>query len=228
MEGWFKIHRKITQWDWADSPKHVNVFLHLLARCNYKKSSWRGKEILPGQILTGRKQISKWAGVSEQSVRTVLNDLKSTSNLTIKSYPKYSIITITNWESYQGTNQQTNQQVTSNQPASNHIQEYKKDKNIRNNKRHQNTLTDLLQDDDLRNWVSTITPRTAQKITDKYRKDFLLKEIDKAYTWDQDQAKSKKNIGSFLSAWLDRSREPDKLNHDPLDEFFAQYEGGNG
>lgn len=218
----------MADWGWASSPKHFNLFITLLLRANYKQSKWRHEIIKPGELLTGRKQLSMWTGLSEQSVRTALNDLKSTGELTIKSTNKYSIITITNWDKYQQTNQQTNQQVTNNQPTTNHIQERKKDKKERSKRAYQNTLTEILKDAELQTWVSSIAPRTAQKITDKYRKDFLLKEIDKAYTWDQDQTKSKKNIGSFLSGWLDRSREPDKLNHDPLDEFFAQYEGSNG
>ena len=66
--------------------------------------------------------------------------MKKLKNLTIKSTNKFSIISIINWDTYQScdiatnhqTNQQPNQQVTSNQPATNHKQEYKEHKNVKN------------------------------------------------------------------------------------------------
>ena len=60
-----------------------------------------------------------------------MNRLKKLQKLTIKPTNKFSIVTIINWDSYQGqqnkTNQQTNQEVTSKSPASNHKQECKND-----------------------------------------------------------------------------------------------------
>lgn len=73
-------------------------------------------------------------GISEQSIRTALTKLKSTSEITIQPTNKFSIITICKYEDYQRResstgqhiNQQTNQQLTNNQPTTNHIQECKK------------------------------------------------------------------------------------------------------
>ena len=63
-------------------------------------------------------------GVSEQNIRTSLDHLKTWQNLTIRSTNRFSILKVINWELYQETethiNQQINQEVTSNQPASNH------------------------------------------------------------------------------------------------------------
>ena len=105
MEGWIKLHRRLIEWQWIDSYKHVVLFLHLLLRANHKETKWRNVTIGVGQLLTGRKQLSKWSGLSEQSIRTVLSDLKSTSEITIKTHNKFSIISITNWCEYQQANQ---------------------------------------------------------------------------------------------------------------------------
>jgi len=136
-EGWIKLHRKFMTWEWYADDHMVRLFVHLLLEANHKPQRWRGILIERGQLVTGRFKLSENTGISEQSIRTCLNRLKSTSEITIKSTSKYSIITICNYNKYnlatteinQQINQQSNQQLTSNQPATNHKQELKNDKN---------------------------------------------------------------------------------------------------
>lgn len=123
MSGWIKTHRKLTDWQWITSGNHLKLFLQILLRANYKESTWRKKTIFPGQILTGRKQLAAWSGLSEQQVRTCLSDLFATGEITIKTTNNFSIITVCNWETYQGddavtTNTSTNQ-ITNDQPTDN-------------------------------------------------------------------------------------------------------------
>lgn len=128
MQGWIKLHRKIMEWDWYKDTSTAFLFYHLLLTANHEPNKWRGILIDTGQLITGRKSLSNDTGLSEQQIRTSLDKLKSTSNITIKSTSKYSIITICNWNLYQDINQQTHIIATSNQPASNHKQELKNDK----------------------------------------------------------------------------------------------------
>jgi hypothetical protein len=87
----------------------------------------KGIHINRGQLVTNRKELSERTGISEQSVRTCLDRLKSTSEITTKSTNKYTVVTLCNYDYYQGkksetnqqNNQQTNQQLTNNQPATN-------------------------------------------------------------------------------------------------------------
>lgn len=91
-------------------------------------------ELEPGQFIFGRKAASKELKISEQTIRTCINRLKTLENLTIKATNKFSIITIVNWDSYQQEisqpNQPNNPQVTSNQPAANHKQTHKNIRSI--------------------------------------------------------------------------------------------------
>lgn len=101
MSGWIKIHRKVTEWEWyTDIPCKV-LFMHLIIVANRKPSKWRGMTIGIGQRLTGRKILAEETGLSEQEVRTALYKLKSTSDITIKSTNKFSIITVCNYKNYQ-------------------------------------------------------------------------------------------------------------------------------
>jgi len=146
-DGWIKIHKKFLTWEWWDSSDMVQIFLYLLLSANFKESRYQGHTIKRGQLVSGRKKIAEDCSLSEQTVRTCLKRLKSTNEITITSTSKYSIITICNYSRYQGDNflinqqinQVSNQQLTSNQPATNQqlttSEEYKKEKNIRNKER---------------------------------------------------------------------------------------------
>jgi hypothetical protein len=112
-------------------------------KANHEPRKWFGTEINPGEFITSRDKLSSETGISTQSIRTILNRLKSTNEITIKSTSKYTKITICNWDTYQNTeeqtnqviNQQTNQQLTNNQPATNQqLTTNKNDKKLKNDK----------------------------------------------------------------------------------------------
>lgn len=136
--GFIKLHRKMVDWDWYKDPNTFRVFVHLLLSALYKETEFRGHKIKPGQVVCGRKQLAEELGVGEQTIRTALNHLILTNEITIKPTNKFSIITIKKWRKYQGvdtegnqqTNQQSNHQLTNKTQKSNHIQEYKESKNI--------------------------------------------------------------------------------------------------
>ena len=126
--------------DLVSAPNASHVFMHLLMRSNFakRKSSARYQcvELSPGDVLIGTEELAEKAGMSRQSIRTALEYLKNTERITIKSTNRYSIVSIVNWDTYQGSednsNQQINQHVTSSQPARNHTirsKEVKKDQN---------------------------------------------------------------------------------------------------
>ena len=132
--GYIKLHRKLLNWGWYKDQNTMVVFLHLLLTANFAESEYMGEKIFPGQVVIGRKSLARALGMSEQNVRTALNHLKSTNEITIKSTNKFSIVTIVNWALYQindgkVTNKPTNN-LTNDQPATNHTIKNKESKNI--------------------------------------------------------------------------------------------------
>lgn len=99
--GWLKLHRKIVQWEWYTDANTLRLFLHLLLTANYQVQRWQGVIIQPGQTLTGRSKLATELKLSVQQIRTSLNRLKSTNEITIEPTNKYSIITICKWGYYQ-------------------------------------------------------------------------------------------------------------------------------
>lgn len=123
MEGWISLYRKFTEWEWYTDANTMRVFLHLLLKANHKDGNWQGKTIKRGQVVTGRKSLSNELKISEQAIRTSLNKLKITNEITIETTNKFSIITIEKYDVYQDSqkenNQQKDQQATNEQPTSN-------------------------------------------------------------------------------------------------------------
>lgn len=105
MEGWIKVYRKLTEWEWYHDKNVSRVFLHLLLTANYEDKRWQGKAIQRGQLATSLVNLAFATTLSVQQVRTALNKLKSTNEITIKSTNGYSLITICKYESYQDTDE---------------------------------------------------------------------------------------------------------------------------
>lgn len=120
MDGNFiVINRKIINWEWYQDTNVKTVFFHCLLMANWQDKKWRGQVIKRGQFITSREKLSKQVGLSVQQVRTALDKLKLTNELTIKTTTRNTIITVNNYSQYQDYNPQNNQHPTNNQPTSN-------------------------------------------------------------------------------------------------------------
>ena len=141
MSGFVKEHRQILEWGWYKDVHTCHLFRHLILKAQWKPTTFRDVALSVGQLLTGRKTLAFETGLTEQQVRTALSNLQKHHEITIKSTSKFSIITVCNYSKYQAVemteqpalqpalqpaNSPTNnQQSTSNQPAANHMQDYK-------------------------------------------------------------------------------------------------------
>jgi len=124
------------EWEWFSDSNTFHLFAYLLIKASYKESRFNGREMKVGQAVFGLHQANKDTGISVQSLRTSINRLKSTNEITVESTNKFSIVTILNYSRYQNIendiniqdNNQTNKPSTSNQQATNNIQEVKKER----------------------------------------------------------------------------------------------------
>ena len=90
--GYIKAYRRITDWEWYTDIKTCHLFRHILLRANFKDKHHQGTLVKRGQYKTGLFVLASETGLSQQSIRTSLNKLKSTNEITIKSTNKFSII----------------------------------------------------------------------------------------------------------------------------------------
>lgn len=126
-KGWVSIYRKILENPISSKPDYLSVWIHLLLMANHSETHfiWNNKKqvIFPGQLLTGRKKLSKITGVAESQIYKILNYLELEHQIEQQKTTKFTIITIVNWDKYQGKEQQKEQQsnnrVTTEEQQSN-------------------------------------------------------------------------------------------------------------
>ena len=96
-EAFIKIHKKMMQWEWYDDLKTFKLFMHCLLRAEYKPGSWHGISYDTGQFITSLQNLADETHLSIQEVRTALNHLISTGELTSTQQGKARIITVVKW-----------------------------------------------------------------------------------------------------------------------------------
>lgn len=102
MNGYIKLFRQMTEWEWYKEPNTKAVFLHLLIMANHSPGRWQGIKIDRGQHLTSIKKLAEETGLSSKNVRTALNHLKATNEVAIKTANRWTLVTIENYDKYQG------------------------------------------------------------------------------------------------------------------------------
>lgn len=135
LSGYIKLHRSLLEWEWHDDSETLSVWIHLLLLANFKSVEWHGISLQPGQIVTSRDSLVKATGLSERKIRTALSRLKSSGCLTIESTNRFTLISIVNFEFFQGLNdgfdqqndQQNDQPATSKRPQRKNENNDKKD-----------------------------------------------------------------------------------------------------
>ena len=143
INGFIKLHRQLIDWEWyTDTPVKV-LFLHLLLMANYEDGKWRGITVKRGQRLTSLQRLADETGLTVQQVRTALDKLENTGEITCQATNKYTLINVENYTLYQGktgtSNKQSNKQTTNEQQTNNKQittnKNNKKKNNINNDKK---------------------------------------------------------------------------------------------
>ena len=101
MNGHIKLHRAIVEWGWYKDLPTCKLWLHLLLRANYKACAWQDKDIPRGAFVTSYAALSTESRLSVQQVRTALDKLKRTGEITVKTNRHYTVITVSKYDEYQ-------------------------------------------------------------------------------------------------------------------------------
>jgi len=82
----------------------------MVLNANHETERWRGIEIKRGQFVSGIHTLSQESGLSERSIRTSIERLKSTGELTSKSTNKFTLYTIVKYSDYQDKQERNDKQ----------------------------------------------------------------------------------------------------------------------
>lgn len=134
-QGYIKLYRSLLRWEWYDDANTFRVFVHLLLTVNHEPQKWHGITIDRGQRLASFSKIAGELRLSVQNIRTSIDHLKSTGEVTCRSQGGHSIFTVVNYNLFQQlTSQPTNSQQSPNKALTNDQQQRKNDKNIEKEK----------------------------------------------------------------------------------------------
>ncbi|MEW6427490.1 MAG: hypothetical protein AB1568_05595 [Thermodesulfobacteriota bacterium] len=108
--GYVKLHRRLLDSQVFQNEGLLKVWLWCLMKANYGESwatitTGRGSsevKVGVGQFLYGRLSAAKELRMPAETVRRRIDKLKNLGNLTMQSTSHYSIVTVCNWDVYQG------------------------------------------------------------------------------------------------------------------------------
>lgn len=211
-DGYIKLHRSITKWEWYTDANTARLFIHLLLTVNHFPQKWQGIVIKRGQRVTSAKVLSAELGLSRQAIRTAIKHLKLTNELTYETKPQYSLFTINNYERYQEvTNHTTNDQPTTNQRLTNDQPQSKKDKKDKKDKKESTAHFDAF-------WSAyprKVGKGVAFKSFEKIKVDeALLNQMLKAISEQVKSEQWRKESGRYIpnpSTWLNQERWNDEV-----------------
>lgn len=135
--GFIKLHRSILDWRWYKDANTFRVFLHLLLKAAISDYEYKNIKIRRGEVLTTYGELaneisSNSLSVSERQVRTAVEHLKSTGEVSITRLSKNLIISIVNYNNYQASPSIKSQSDVNQKSIKSQSQKNKNNKNNKN------------------------------------------------------------------------------------------------
>jgi hypothetical protein len=208
MSGWIKLHRQILEWEWYSDNNCFRLFLHLLLKANHKEKRFKGIELKVGSIVTSRDLLARETGLSSQQIRTALNKLISTNEITSETSSQGTILQIVSYEKYQvATNEITNEQPTSNQrvTTNKNIKKENKENIYRQFKHLKLTIEEF----------------------NKLKIDYTQEQIDIILDSIENYAQNKKYNSLYLTSlnWLKEKYPKNQNDPNPPEYYIAKAQG---
>lgn len=193
-QGYIKLYRQITDTPvWADSDKLKLWLMCLMKATHDEKKQVVGNQIIElkaGQFITGRTALSDDFNRDVKKDRRVdgltlfrwLSLFEKMEMLNIKKTNKYSLITVLNWDKYQGQRTSNEQQLNNKRTSDEQqLNTNKNDKNVKNDKNEKKEDICYQQIADMYNNTCVSFPRLT-KLSDARKK--AIKARLKTYTAD--------------------------------------------
>jgi len=222
--GFIQLQRQMLEWEWYDDHKTKSLFIHCLFKANYIAKKWRGFDIAQGEFITSYSNLAKELSLSVQNIRTSLNKLKSTGELTIKTTNKNTLIQVVNYSKYQGTNTQTNKQLTNNQQTTNkQLTTTNKDNNYnKDNNIPKISTLEMFRDWEFRDdkifmeWLEKKNSTLSTYLKNKFDGDYIEEQKEAVILYCKSKNKSYKDYKSALQNFINKDLKR-------IGEYHANY-----
>ena len=229
--GFVKVPRNIIDWEWYSDIPVRTLFLHLLFTVNFKDVSWRGIKIRRAQRVISLHNLATETGLSVQQVRTALNKLKSTSEITTSKSGKFTVVTINasgrnkkiTWfateEQQQNNSKSTSKTTTEQQFINNGRRKIKKDKEYIEEREYARAREGALSNDkrSFGKYNNVFLTDEEFQTFQSEHKDYNAK-IDRLSQYIQENGKHYEDHFAVLCRWADEDAK--KLNDEHSDRTY--------
>lgn len=217
--SFIKLNRNILNWRWYQDANVARVFLHILLNANFEESDYQNVHIERGEWAVTLGTFEKDLKLTKQQVRTTIDKLKSTGEITCKKYNKFLVITVVCYDLYQGT---STQKITHNQHANNtqitrNQHHHKKERNIEYNNIYNNTNVLFPQSDFSNLPALPLIDGTEYAVSmseiENYKALYPAVDVEQQframYGWLDANPKNRKTragIKRFINSWLSKEQ----------------------
>lgn len=109
---YIKLNRKVLNWEWYGNINTCRLFIHMILKANWKDGKFEGKVIPRGSFVSSLPKLADETSLTMREVRTAISHLKSTGEVTCKTYSKFTVFTVKNYCQYQMSDTQNDRQAT--------------------------------------------------------------------------------------------------------------------
>ena len=135
MKGYIKLYRSMLENPLLTKDSdYMAIWVYLLLNATHAQitAMFKGEIITlkEGQLITGRKSISKKLNINETKVQRVLKRLENEQQIEQQTSNRKRLVTVVNFKTYQQSEQQSEQQVNNKRTTSE--QQVNTNKNVKN------------------------------------------------------------------------------------------------
>ena len=113
MNSYVKIDRNILDWEWWSDIKTSRLFFYMILKAKWKDGNFKGISVPRGSFVSSVAKLSEGTNLTVDEVRTALKHLKFTNEITSKSYGKFTVFTINNYNTYQNNTEKLTNKIPS-------------------------------------------------------------------------------------------------------------------
>ena len=110
-DGFIKLSRRLTDWEWADDPSMLAVWVHCLLAANWRDYRYHGQTIPRGCFLTSCRAFGERVGLSESTIRRCFDRLESGGEIDRQVTHRGTLIKVRNYAVFQDSETGTRRTV---------------------------------------------------------------------------------------------------------------------
>lgn len=142
MSLWVKFYRDIMEWEHYTDINTFKLFFHFIISANGKDKKYMNQLVPRGSLIIKERNIGREIGLEYQEVRTALKKLLDSGEIKKKTTNKYTLITVVNYNKYQGVYEEeqrtVNAQLTHKQRTINALSTHIDNRKIESKKERRN------------------------------------------------------------------------------------------